>query len=135
MSPAIDPDDYDNTRSSASLVVGALIPSRLEHFVVAVVAVAVAAAALVVAALAVVAPAAVAALAAVAAAAAVVAATVVTGDGRQWFEWEEGSVRVATRWIRWVKHDMVRCPDFAWEVDTRRPTLMVKDRNVVMGRR
>lgn len=131
MSAAIDPDDYDNTRSSASLVVEALIPSRLDRFVVAVVAVA-AAAALAVAALAVVVPAAVAALVA---AAAVVAATAVTGDGRQWFGWEEGSVKVATRWIRWAKHDMVQCPDFAWEVDTRRPTLMVKDRNVVMGRK
>ena len=135
MSAAIDLDDYDNTRSSASLVVGAPVPLRLGCLVVVVVVAALAAAAAAAAAVVVVVAAAVAALAdAAAAAAAVVAAvgTVATGDGRQWFEWEEDSEKVARHWIRWGRHDMARCPGPEWEVDTRRPTLRVKDRNVVM---
>lgn len=39
------------------------------------------------------------------------------------------------RWILSEKRDMVRCPGLAVGLDTRRPTLMGKDRSAVMGTR
>lgn len=39
------------------------------------------------------------------------------------------------RWILLEKRDMFRCPGLAVGLDTRRPTLMVKDRSAVMGTR
>lgn len=39
------------------------------------------------------------------------------------------------RWILLEKRDMARCLGLAVELDTRMPTLMVKDRNAEMGTR
>lgn len=39
------------------------------------------------------------------------------------------------RWILLEKRDMAHCPGLAVGLDTRRPTLMVKDRSAEMGTR
>lgn len=44
-------------------------------------------------------------------------------------------MKAVRRWILLEKRDMVRCPGLAVGLDTRRPTLMVKDRSAEMGTR
>lgn len=44
-------------------------------------------------------------------------------------------MKAVRRWILLEKRDMVRCPGLAVALDTRRPTLMVKDRSAEMGTR
>ena len=121
MSAVIDLD-YGNTGPSASSTVAGLILLWLVLLVVVVVVVVGAVVGAVVVAGAAVAGAAVDAT----------VATVVTEGGRQWFESEASSAKVATRWNRSETHDMVQCLGLGQEADRRKQTLMAKDRSAVM---